>query len=677
MAYAARTMKWSRFFLWLVGVAAFLLLTAHFTLRHALNTPKFKSALTGFVGRVTGRVAEYDRIDYSLAPFELIVRNARLKEADGERDFVAIKDFSATVDFRNREISTLRLGEPTFRIVRRPDGTFNYSDLLPRPESAPRPAEPAPPPDAVRPVPEPVPEPPPPPAAPTAPPLAIRRIQIDKARIEFVAQDAAQPERTLALTDLDFLIEDCAAERPVRIAGRAALGRKSALRFALSGPPPKDHLDAPGTWPLDFDSRLEVGDSADLGPFVPSAGLGFRNLELTLSIQGALADKLVLRAELRTGDPTATHPLALEAQLEAEAALPAPLAAHLLTGAPLPESLRYEPTPCTPPPGAAAPPENPLLALLLKHLHGTCELAAPRFAYGRNRFEQGQATATLQDGILVVPAATWSGYGGTFSARGNLRLLACPLVYRLDSFQANGIAIEQAVAANGLADLVNGSGRLFLEASASGHAVAEPAWRTVDADAQVRIDDLQTVGTGGSFLDRIWARLDHPLLRQLLPHLETKLEQARRAVDNVATTRYGEATATVSLRDGVGTVTAARLAMPDYRLDCAGTFWPFDDRLDLAAKLVASPAETARLTDGRDLAKLLPYENGGLLVPLAVRGSLRAPDPRPDFDQLLRNALAGETAEKIGKRLEKLSDSDNERLQKGLQLLQGFGTLLE
>ena len=76
MAYAGAMKKLLKFMGWLAGVVLLLLITAHFTLRHALNTPKFKEAVTGFIQRTTGRTAEYARIDYTLFPFSLVVRNA-------------------------------------------------------------------------------------------------------------------------------------------------------------------------------------------------------------------------------------------------------------------------------------------------------------------------------------------------------------------------------------------------------------------------------------------------------------------------------------------------------------------------------------------------------------------------------------------------------------------------
>ena len=69
MTYAGAMKRLWKFLGWLAGVAILLLLTAHFTLRHALNTPKFKAAATGFIQRTTGRTAEYARIDYTLFPF--------------------------------------------------------------------------------------------------------------------------------------------------------------------------------------------------------------------------------------------------------------------------------------------------------------------------------------------------------------------------------------------------------------------------------------------------------------------------------------------------------------------------------------------------------------------------------------------------------------------------------
>ena len=679
MAYAGSMKKFLKFIFWLVGVAVFLLITAHLTLRHALNTPKFKEAATGFIERVTGRAADYERIDYTLAPFSLVVRNAALKEKDGAQDFAAIQAFSAVIDFRSKEITSLRLEKPSIRIVQHADGTFNFSDLISPPpaETAPGQAPTPPQPAAGSTAPATAPSGQPAKATPAAPSFVLRLVQIEQAQFEFVRAEAEPGEEPFRLSNLDFLVRDFAPDRPIRMNGSANIGKTSALQFELSGPALADYARNLGAWPIAFGSQLDIRDFADLKAFLPAGTLPCQSLGMTLNVNGALADKLTVRLNLKTPAATATHPVALDVGLQAELSLPAPVAQHLLAGDPLPDALQFAPPPCELPPGTLSLASSPLAGLLLKHAQATAEITFPKIAYGQNVFEQGHAAALLRGGVLTIPTAKLTAYGGTLEARGNAQLLACPFSYRLDRFVADRLAIEQALAANGLGELVSLSGQLHLEASAAGTAVAEPGLRALVADATGRIDNLQSVGSGGSLMDQVWLQLDNPLLLKLVPRLKPKIEQARVATDNVTTSHYDEATATLTLRNGKAALSGTRLAMPGYRLDLAGAILPFDDRLDLTAQLVASPEETARLTDGKDLSAYLPYEKGGLMIPLSLRGSLQEPKVRPDLDRLLQNALAGTVGEELAPHLENLSDKDQQRVQEGLQLLQGLGGLFQ
>lgn len=662
MPYALAMKKLLRFLLWLAGTAVFLLATAHFTLRHLLNTPKFKAAATGFIERTTGRPADYGRIDYELFPFSLVVRDASLQERDGGPEFASIRSFSAAVDFRKKEISSLRIDRPTLRIVQRADGTYNFSDLISAPPAGTEAAGgPAKPPAGPRPE-----------AKPTEPPFVLRRVQIDGARFEFIRQDAENGEESFTLSNLDFLLRDFAPDQPFRMEGQAAIGRSSSFRFELSGPAFAAYADQPGAWPVDFSARLDVVDFADVQAFLPDETLPFQSLESTLAVQGAVADRLSVQLDLRTPAATEAHPVSLDIGFHAEVSLPPPVAQHVVGGAPLPDGFRYDPPPCEPPPGTVSLAQDPVLAVLLKHVQGKAELVFPKISYGSNLFEQGSVLAYLRDGILTIPAAKLSAYDGTIEARGNAQLLACPLSYQLERLAADHLAIEQALAANGLGDFATISGTLQLEASASGQAVAEPAFRTLAADAKSHIENLQTIGTGGSLMDQVWLQLDNPLLLQLVPHLQTKVEEAKRTAASTTTSRYDTATATLVLRDGIATLSNARLALPGYRLDASGTILPFDDRIDLAAKLIASPEETAKLTDGKDRSAYLPYEDGGLMIPLAIRSPLHDPQVVPDLDLLLKNALAGAGDDESESLLDDLSDSDRKNVEKGLEILGSF-----
>lgn len=649
------------FLLWFVGTVVFLLATAHFTLRHLLNTPKFKTAATGFIHRTTGRPAEYGRIDYTLFPFTLVVRDAALKEKDGAGEFASVRAFSATVDFRNKEITTLRFDQPTLRIVQNEDGTYNFSDLLPPPPSEPTaPGEPGPAPSG----------PDQPRAAsqaeapPSAPTPAIRWVEVTDASFEFIRRDTATDEESFTLSDMNFILHDFAADRPLRMEGRAAIGSSSAFQFTLAGPAFADYADRPGSWPAAFSAQLDIRDFADVRAFLPPETLPFQSLGAKLDVHGAIADALEIQLTVQSAEATESHPVAVEFTLTGSVSLPLPVAAHLLGGAELPASFRF-----SPPPGTIAPAQSPALALALKHAQAQATLAFPLIAYGQNRFEHGGISAALHDGTVEMSSAQCAAYGGRIEARGSAQLLACPLTWRLERLTADKLEIGQALAANGLDAFAGVSGTLHLEASASGHGIAEPAIRALVADAQAHIDNLQSVGTGGSLVDHVWLELDHPILLQLVPRLKTKVEQAKQAAATTTTSHYTTATATLALRDGTATLADTRLAMPGYRIDVTGSLQPFDDRLDLAGKVVMSPEETAQLTGGKNRADVLPYEDGGLMIPFRVRGSLRDPRVRPDLDVVLKNALAGGTT---GTLLDGLSTSDRKHVEKGLEILGGF-----
>lgn len=659
MPYAGGMKRFLRFLLWFAGTAVFLLLTAHFTLKHLLNAPKFKAATTGFIERTTGRPADYGRIDYELFPFALVVRDAALKEKDGTRDFASIRSFSAAVDFRNKEITSLRFDRPTLRIVENEDGTYNFSDLF-----AAEPAAPAGGPARL-------PAGPRPEAHPATPPLVLRQVEVIDASFEFVRRDATG-EEAFTLSDVDFDLRNFAPDRPLQLRGQAAIGKSSGFQFELSGPALAEYAGRPGAWPAAFNARLDVRDFADVRAFLPEGTLPFQSLWATLNVHGALAEKLDVLLNVQTSEASETHPVAAELGLQAEVALPPPVAAHLFGGADLPAEFRFDPPPCEPPPGTISLLGDPELAPTLKHARGAATLTFPKIAYGQNVLERGTISIVLRDGALEIPSAECTAYGGTIAARAGIQFLACPLFWRLEKLTADKLEIGRALAANGLGDFAAVSGTLHLEARANGSGVAEPAVREIVADALARIENLQTAGTGGSLMDQVWLQLDNPILLQLLPRLQAKVDRAKQAAATTTTSRYETATATLVLRDGVATLSNARLALPGYRIDVAGPIRPFEDRLDLAGKVVASPEETAQLTGGKDRSDVLPYENGGLMVPFTVRGALSAPQVRPDLDILLKNALAGASAGSSGDLLDGLSKSDRKNVEKGLEILGNF-----
>jgi len=666
--------KLLKFIVWLFVLAVFLLLTAHFTLRYALNTPKFKAAATGFIEHTTGRVVTYDRIDYGLFPFSLVIRNADLKEADGTTTFASIEEFAAIIDFADKEITSLRLKEPTVRIVQYADGTFNFSDLIATEpektepgEPSTEPAEPAEPTESAPTEPTPAPV-----EQAATEPFSIKLVQIDRAQFEFVRVDEQNNRTPFTLSDMNFQLLDFAPDQPFQMKGNVTIGKSSAFDFSLSGPALAEYANRLGEWPIDLASKLNIRDFADLKAFLPEGTLPFHSLNLALNLTGNLKDGLQLVADLDTPEATEQYPVAMDLKLQADLNLPGPVIQHLLAGAPLPDSYQVAFPPCELPPGTLTLTTLPMESMLIKHAKANATLTFPSIAYGLNRFEEGSATAHLANGVLTIPSVKMKAYTGTIEARGNAQLLACPLTYRLDTLSVTHLEIAQVVAANGIEAAESFSGIIQLEASAQGSAVSEEGLPTLQADAKVQMEDLQSVGDDGTLLDQIWLKMDNPLLFKLAPRVKDKVEQAKLNAATVTTSHYEEATATLVLRDGTATLSDTHLSAPDFRLNLTGTVKPLDDQLDLSAQLIASPEETKRLTDGKDLSSYLPYENGGLMIPIAITGSIEKPTILPDFDLLLKNAIAGAVTEQLAPQLENLHPKDKKHLEEGIQLLQGL-----
>lgn len=667
-----------KFIVWLLGLAVFLLLTAHFTLRHALNTPKFKAAVTGYVERLTGRTLTYERIEYHLFPFSVDILDAVLKEADGTTDFISIPEFSAVINLWHKDLESFQLNAPSVRIVQHADGSFNFSDLIqpdkaeeagaggkpappePAGQTAEVPAREATPAEATR------------PADGAAIPFSIGLIHVEQAKLDFIRMEQDGSETPFTLTDLEFSVKDFAPDRPFQMEGRVKIGDASGLMFTLSGPAPATAIEKPGEWPAAFTSELRIGDFADLQAFLPEGTLPFQRLEVRLSANGTLADGLQIQGHLETPTATEAYPVGLNMDLNSRLSLPKAVLKHVLSGEPLPEDMAVDLPACDPPEGTIFLAGKPLDALLIKYLAGDASLTFPRIAYGMNQFDDGTITLQMTDGKLTLTRCDLKAYGGTLEAQGEVRLLACPLSYQLDPLTARKLDIAEAVAANDIQMLDSFSGQIEFDAQANGSAVSEKTLDRLTMQASLQIKDLQSVGPGGSLEDRIWAKLDNPLLLEWVPRIQDQVTEAKAATAQVTTSRYEQATISLAFDRGTATLSNTRLAAPRFSITLAGRILPLQNELDMEARFVLSENETMKLTDGKDRSDVLPYENGGLMIPLTLKGALDSPTVRPDFDLLLKKAARGTARKEIGRQLDKLHSKDKKNIEQGLQLLQNL-----
>ncbi|MDR0993503.1 MAG: AsmA-like C-terminal region-containing protein [Verrucomicrobiota bacterium] len=662
-----------RLLLWFLLVLAVLAVAAHFTLRYALNTPKFKAALTGFIERSTGRRFDYERMDYRLIPLSLVIRQAEFKEKDSEINFASIQTFSARINLRQKELSSLVLASPSIRVVQYADGSFNFSDLLSKGDGPDATS-----PGATAPTPRPTAE-----ATERAEPaelpdFMVRLIEVKDARFEFLRVDETGATHALELTNLHLNLHEFTPSTPLRLDGRVKIGRSSTFDFNFSSGALNAWMTTPAEVPLELAATLKIEDFADIRAFLPAEALPFRSLAATLSTRGTMAGGLAMVLDVDTPDPTEAHPVAIRGRLSPTLSLPAAVVKHLATGAPLPASMQTAFEACEAPEGTLSLLHNGMTVLLLRHLTLSTQAHLPLIAYGQNRFTDGEVNSMLTNGQLTVSGRI-RAYEGAISFDAQVQTLACPLAYTLSSLTASNLSLTQMLADNGLSIPSSFSGTAQVQVSAMGTAIFSNAFRSrLAANASLRLNNLQRIGNDGSVLDQLWIQLDNPVLLNLAPKLQPKVEQARKAISTITTTRYEDVTADIHLQQGRATLSNVRMEIPNYRIEAEGTLLPFEQTLDLNARVLLSAEETARLTNGKDRSTYLPYENGGLVIPFHIRGALTKPAVVPDLQVLLKNAAAGVVREELAPQLQKhLSDSDRKNIETGLQILQELGNRLQ
>src|SRR6185503_19087010 len=85
----------------------------------------------------TERPVSIDRVDLNLFTGRASIRGFRLGERDGQTPFADFARLDVQVRWLPLLAGRLHLGElavsdSTVRVIRLPDGTFNFSDLVPR-----------------------------------------------------------------------------------------------------------------------------------------------------------------------------------------------------------------------------------------------------------------------------------------------------------------------------------------------------------------------------------------------------------------------------------------------------------------------------------------------------------------------------------------------------------------
>jgi AsmA protein len=296
-----------------LGVLAGLLVVLFALARFLISSEQVRKTVLPMARESLHRDVQLGDIDISLFS-GIVLHDLEVKERDGEETFLAARQVALRYRFwplllLRVVVDEVRLEQPVLRVVRLPDGTFNFSDL-----TAPRetPAKQKPPADASREK-----------AAPLN--LFVSRVALTGGKLLFTDHrlNPGSPP-TFALTDLDIQAENIALDQPFPVTVGAAFNKGL---LALDGQ--VDIQTKAGRLKL----RLTDIDIPDLAPYYRKSLPGqLRSLKLSGELQAeGNAQRLQCggRIDLRELDlVTSAHPdvpirdlaIGLQYQLQADLA---------------------------------------------------------------------------------------------------------------------------------------------------------------------------------------------------------------------------------------------------------------------------------------------------------------------------------------------------------------------
>ncbi len=276
----------------------------------------------------------------------------------------------------------------------------------------------------------------------------------------------------------------------------------------------------------------------------------------------------------------------------------------------------------------------------LDKIHFESKTKISQLLYQKNILQDLIVNIVLKQGILTLSPMSFKAYGGSVTDTAELRLLKFPVAYKMN-FKMEKIQIQEVLKANQVKDETYGT--LLLTLNIEGQGITTPNLKAnLFSQGEVLIQNGKRISTDGTLLDKIYLALDNPILLELLPKLATKIQQAKAAQGTKQETVIQDCILSFNLKQGTATLTQCKLGTPDYVLNADGKAYPFDNKLDLKAKLNFSEKATLELTEQKDFSDRLPYENKGLIIPLTLTGSMSKPKVMPDLKTILNKVAGGQ-----------------------------------
>jgi AsmA protein len=301
-------------------------------------------------------------------------------------------------------------------------------------------------------------------------------------------------------------------------------------------------------------------------------------------------------------------------------------------------------------------------------------IVAPALRVGDVDLAALDLTANERDGIATLDRLRFQVFGGTVEGSGRVDRSGATPAFAAEA-HVHGVDVAQALAARASELAARVEGRLDADASVSGSAGDEAiVRRTLAATGHAVVHDgrLRGVNVADGVLSGVTG------VAGLVTLVPSRVRDRYREIFSDDDTRFDELAADVRVADERIVLDSLAVTARDYAVRGTGTVG-FDQRVDVAATLVASARLTGDVVGALKEAEVVTDPAGRLAIPFRLTGVL--PNVRPQADpefvaRVLRRALVGEGLERLlrGKRDGRRRDGTGRDARDAIE--RGLGKLL-
>lgn len=595
------------------------------------------------------------------------LKGLNVSKKDKKDSFVSLDNLRVNVElfplFKKRlVVKEIVLDRPKINIEKDANGKYSFSDLLGASVSEEKPAESSSQTSSINAL---------------SDKFSFDSIRVNEASFFYKEILPSGEAKSFQMSGLDLWVDHFSFTEPVSLKLVCAFGKGAHLTMIGKVGPlgaPKEQIEAA------FEVKLEGVNSTDFAVFgskEDQQGLGFENLSVKGTLSGNLGKKLEGNLKLSLRLLPSHQEMQLEGALtamEMKEFILKDFGLHLgstdltLTG----ELKNLESLQ-----GELQITSNQVDMKEILALSGKKEKAvskertapaagAENLFYGNSAFQNAQIKISadlkniqyednhlwdlllkinLKEGVLSLDEFSVSAYGGKIDGGGTVNLHETKIDYHFQT-KVRGVQLEKVAADNHLGEQKI-EGTLTGDSDFKGQGLAQADLQSfLSGHAKVEVKEGKIKGS--NLKAEIVSKMDNPLLSQFLPGLAKMREETQREPQKE--TPFKDFVIDLAVDRGQAALQNANLTTDDLILRASGVVG-FDYQANLQAHAVFSKNFTERLTNGKDLSDKLPYENGGLHIPVKITGDIRKPSVMPDLGVIISTLTKGQLSDKVGKLL--------------------------